>query len=357
MKITIVSPIPDMTGGCRVIAIYADWFARFGHEVTIVTNKAQAKRGWSPFAFLKRAPLGDPLSHFDRLALQVHRVGKGRVTAAQVLDADAVIATWWETAEWVNDFPASKGRKFYLIQHHEIHPYLPLERVQATYRMPLQKVVIARWLADVMGREYGDPNAVLVSNSVDHEQFFAPPRQRQSVPTVGLLYSVADWKRFDLSMAVLENIRLRMPGLRVVSFGSERPKRALADFVSFTFQPLQDKLRDFYASCDVWLTASTSEGFNLPAMEAMACRTPVVSTRTGWPAEAIVDGTNGYSVAIDDAAALEGAVERVLRLPSADWARMSERAFETVRESTWERSARQFEQVLVEAATRNTRVA
>ena len=43
-----------------------------------------------------------------------------------------VIATWWETAEWVNDFPASKGRKFYLIQHHEIHPYLPLERVQAT---------------------------------------------------------------------------------------------------------------------------------------------------------------------------------------------------------------------------------
>ena len=81
MKITIVSPIPDMTGGCRVIAIYADWFVRFGHEVTIVTNRAQAKRGWSPFAFPKRAPSGDPLSHFDRLALQVHRVGEGRVTA------------------------------------------------------------------------------------------------------------------------------------------------------------------------------------------------------------------------------------------------------------------------------------
>ncbi len=356
MKITIVSPIPDMTGGCRVLAIYADCFVRFGHEVTIVTNKSAARRSWSPFASRKQNRPVEPPSHFDRLALAVQRVGEGRVAAAQVPDADAVIATWWETAEWVNDFPPEKGAKVYLIQHHEVHPYLPLERVQATYRMPLQKVVIARWLADVMARDYGDPDAVLVSNSVDHLQFFAPPRQRQPAPTVGLLYSGADWKRFDLSMAALKNIRLRLPGLRVVSFGSERPKRSLPDFVSFTFEPPQHTLRDLYASCDVWLTASTSEGFNLPAMEAMACRTPVVSTRTGWPAEAIVDAANGYCVAVDDALALEQAVERILTLPSADWARMSERAFETVRESTWERSARQFEQVLMEAAARNARV-
>jgi glycosyltransferase involved in cell wall biosynthesis len=31
-------------------------------------------------------------------------------------------------------------------------------------------------------------------------------------------------------------------------------------------------------------------------MEAMACRTPVVATRTGWPAEAIVAGFNGACV-------------------------------------------------------------
>ena len=345
-----------MTGGCRVIAIYADWLSRIGHQVLIATNKAPEKRSRFPFSFRKRVVAGNPPSHFDRLSVEVLRVGEGRVPATEVPDADVVIATWWETAEWVNDFPPSKGGKVYLIQHHEVHPYLPLERVRSTYRMPLQKVVIARWLADVMARDYGDLSAVLVSNSVDHAQFFAPPRQRQLVPTVGLLYSGADWKRFDLSMAALQNIRVRLPGLRVVSFGSERPKRALPDFVSFTFEPPQDMLRDFYAACDIWLTASTSEGFNLPAMEAMACRTPVVSTRTGWPAEAIVDGANGYCVEVDDALALEQAVERVLTLPPADWLRMSEGAFETVRESTWERSARQFEQVLVEAAARNTRV-
>jgi len=31
-------------------------------------------------------------------------------------------------------------------------------------------------------------------------------------------------------------------------------------------------------------------------MEAMACRTPVVSTNTGWPSEAIKSGWNGILV-------------------------------------------------------------
>ena len=84
--------------------------------------------------------------------------------------------------------------------------------------------------------------------------------------------------------------------------------------MNFTFDPPQSSLRDLYAACDVWLTASSSEGFNLPAMEAMACRTPVVATRTGWPAEAIVDGVNGACVGIDDVEALARETERLLRL-------------------------------------------
>ncbi|MFZ3585099.1 hypothetical protein ACOI1H_23630, partial [Loktanella sp. DJP18] len=31
-------------------------------------------------------------------------------------DSDVIIATWWETAEWVAALPSIKGRKFYLLQ-------------------------------------------------------------------------------------------------------------------------------------------------------------------------------------------------------------------------------------------------
>ena len=69
---------------------------------------------------------------------------------ADLPDADIVIATWWETAEWVNALSPAKGRKVYFIQHHEVFSYLPVERSRATYRLPLHKIVISRWLKDLM---------------------------------------------------------------------------------------------------------------------------------------------------------------------------------------------------------------
>ena len=143
-----------------------------------------------------------------------------------------------------------------------------------------------------MRDEYGDDAVDIVPNSVDHTQFHAPPREKQPRPTVGLLYGSAYWKRFTLAIEVLGRVHERLPELQVRCFGSE-PEPALPSFASYSRNPRQESLRDIYASCDVWLTASSSEGFNLPAMEAMACRTPVVATHTGWPAEAVIDGVNG----------------------------------------------------------------
>jgi hypothetical protein len=111
------------------------------------------------------------------------------VTDRDLPDADVVIATWWETAEWVARLAPSKGAKCYFIQHHEVFDWLPVERVRSTYRLPLHKIVIARWLASLMKNEYGDAHVDLVPNSVDHRQFFAAPRSKQAKPTVGFIYS------------------------------------------------------------------------------------------------------------------------------------------------------------------------
>jgi glycosyltransferase involved in cell wall biosynthesis len=86
-------------------------------------------------------------------------------------------------------------------------------------------------------------------------------------------------------------------------------------------------------------------------MEAMACRTPVVSTRTGWPEEAVVAGVNGALAEINDAQGLADAVIDILRLPSEAWERLSDGAARTVAESSWERSARLFESALIRNET------
>ncbi len=356
MKITFVLPTVNMSGGMRVVAIYASLLANRGHRVVLVSPPQQGhrlslKRRLRQLIALRRPAALGAKSHLDGLDLDHRTLEKWRPIADHdVPDGDVVIATWWETAEWVAALSPDKGSKVYLIQHHEVFPWLAHERSRATYRLPLHKIVVARWLSLVMAEEYGDEAVEVVHNSVDHAQFFAEPRDKQTRPTVGFLYSSVPFKGVDVTLRAIQQLRESLPNLRVRAFGNERLPAVLTDQIEFSFDPPQDKLRDIYAGCDVWLTASRSEGFNLPAMEAMACRTPVVSTRTGWPEEAIVDGVNGACVAIDDADALARHAKQFLELPPAQWRLASEAAFRTVADSSWEKSVDLFEQVLLGVA-------
>ncbi|MNH99448.1 hypothetical protein D3C73_522200 [compost metagenome] len=81
----------------------------------------------------------------------------------------------------------------------------------------------------------------------------------------------------------------------------------------------------------------------------MACRTPVVSTRTGWPLEAITCFKNGVLADIDDTEALTAGAEHLLTLDDSQWRAVSEAAHQTVASSSWENSAKLFEAALVKA--------
>ena len=120
MKITFVIPYAGLSGGIRVVAIYAALLAERGHEVRVISRPARkAPIGRRIKDFLrgrKRAPLpSTPL--LAGLGAR-HKVLDRRrpVTAQDVEDGDVVIATWWDTAEAVAALPASKGRKFYTLK-------------------------------------------------------------------------------------------------------------------------------------------------------------------------------------------------------------------------------------------------
>jgi glycosyltransferase involved in cell wall biosynthesis len=353
----------DLAGGARVIAIYAKALAQMGHIVSVVSppppripflRKCRSMfcgKGWPVDPF-------PPESHIADSQIDHHLLDRWRpVTDADVPDADVVIATWWETAEWVSKLALCKGAKVYFIQHHEIFSYLPVERCRATYRLPFHKITIAKWLKDAMRTEYGDEVVDLVPNSVDQKQFFAPIRNKQQIPTAGFLYSAAEFKGVDVLFTALKLLRRRLPNLRLVSFGSHSPTASLplpAD-VEFTLSPAQDRIRELYAQCDVWLTASRSEGFNLPAMEAMACRAPIVATRAGWPAEAVKTGINGVLVDVDDAEGIADGAYWVLTRSGPEWLGLSANAYEAATVSSWEESARKFEKALLHACERAAR--
>jgi len=345
-----------MTGGNRVIAIYAGYLQSFGHDVLLVAPPHARTQGFLPRLLrkLRLPPLSmrPPLaSHMDEIDVPIKILNRPRkVRSSDVPDADVIVATWWETAEFILPMPPEKGRKVYFVQHHEVFEWMPRERVAATYSSSMQKVVVADWLVKAIEEDGNRAGSLVVPNAVDRSRFFAPPRTRRARPRLGTLFSETAFKGFNITLDVIERVRAVVPELEVVAFGELAPSkyRDRVHDIQLTVRPSQDTLREIYAGCDVWLCCSTSEGFNLIAMEAMACRTPVVSTRTGWPAEAVMDGVNGALAAVDDAAGLAAAVLSILHASDAEWSALSEGAARTVADSSWERSARLFEIALID---------
>ncbi len=361
MKITFILPTANFGGGIRVISIYAQWLTQRGHSVELISQPPPRDKLFSRKTF-KNLITGKGLglktkqgSHLDGLTLHHRVLDTCRPPIDKdVPDADIIIATWWLTAEWVNRLSANKGAKVYFIQHHEIHKHLPVERTKKTYLYPFHKIVIAKWLKDMMRDRYCDNMVDLVPNSVDHSIFYSEERNKRNIPTVGFVYSPRPFKGCDVIFEVIKTLKMKFLNLKVISFGASQPD--FSDFIlseiEFHLSPTQSVIRELYSSCDLWLSASRSEGFYLPAMEAMACRTPVVSTKTGWPLESIKNGFNGYLAEIDDVHSLVNGVASILELTNSDWAVMSANAFDTVKDSSWDKSAEMFEESLLHACKR-----
>ena len=348
MKVTFILVPPNLSGGNRVIAIYADKLRKRGHEVDCVVPSSYL--GWTEAAQARL--FGRPVSpgyrhnHFDHLEVP-YRVAWSQ---NQVCDADVVIATWWETAEYVETLPARCGRKAYFVQHHEVFDYLPVDRARATYRFDQKKIVVSGWLKDLMAEVYGDEDASLVSNSVDLELFHAEPRDKQPTTTIGYMHHSAPFKNVGLALEALEIARERLPDLKVRSFGHDSPRspQGPPEWVDYyASNPPQGELRNVYGQCDAWLFTSRVEGFGLPILEAMACRTPVIGVPEGAVVDFIEDQVSGFVVP-HDAAALADAIVNVAQMSNARWRAMSEAAFERVRKQSWDHTVERFEAVLLE---------
>ena len=356
MRVTFVLPYAGMSGGNRVLAIYADRLHRRGHEVTIfsipVSRRSPVKklkslvrgRGWP------KDPEPEP-SYFDGLDVP-HRVLE---TARPVVDddlpdADVVLATFWATGPGVATLSPSKGAKAILLQGYETSPGYEEPVIDATWRLPLHKIVISKWLVDLARDRFGDSNVHHVPNSVATEQFNAPARGKQATPTVGMLYATSHLKGLDVTLAALRQVKKQLPNLHVVAFGAERisKKFPLPDWIEYHYRPPQGEIPPIYGRCDVWLCASRREGFHLPPLEAMACRCPVVSTRVGGPMDLVQEGVNGFLVDVDDSAGLARRLTGVLTQGETEWRRMSDAALSTATRYTWDDAT-----VLLESALRD----
>lgn len=121
----------------------------------------------------------------------------------------------------------------------------------------------------------------------------------------------------------------------------------LARAVHFIGYVPSEDLPVLYNLSELFVFPSLYEGFGLPVVEAMACGTPVVTSRTSSLGEI----ANGAALTIDpeDTAALADALERLARSASLR-AELTARGLERSRAFSWQHAARQMLALYARAA-------
>lgn len=111
------------------------------------------------------------------------------------------------------------------------------------------------------------------------------------------------------------------------------------------FVPEEPLLASAYAEASALVLPSEYEAFGLVLLEALAQGTPVVASRVGGIPGIVEDGRNGLLVPSSDAAALSGALQKLLSDPAraralGDWGRTN-----TVPRFTWDRVADELSEI------------
>jgi glycosyltransferase involved in cell wall biosynthesis len=117
-------------------------------------------------------------------------------------------------------------------------------------------------------------------------------------------------------------------------------------------RPARDELVALYNLADFFVFPSWYEGFGLPALEAMACGTPVIASSRGSLPEIVGEG--GIIVDAEDHHAIAGVVQTAFAQDGSR-ARLREAALRRGADFSWEQTARQTLAVYDEAFGRGAR--
>src|SRR3954463_10835624 len=160
---------------------------------------------------------------------------------------------------------------------------------------------------------------------IDPDEFTPPPPGQPRDQDSILVITSADvaLKGLVHLLEALAKLRTERP-VRLTVVGSARPggpaeaaldRLALRDAVRFTGSVPEDELIELLQRASVVAIPSLYEGFSLPAVEAMACATPLVTTDAGALPE-VVGSKAGLRVRAGDVGELTAALQLVLDSPS-----------------------------------------
>jgi glycosyltransferase involved in cell wall biosynthesis len=318
MRINFILPayIREPIGGYKVIYDHANFLASRGHRVSIIFPRSLLTqplrllpwlkaRAWA----VKRRYRHRPLIAWHPLDRRIQLRLPPNLSGQYLPDADATIATAWSTADPVAGLPAIKGAKFYFIQGYETWA-TDAETVHATWRLPLHKIVVSKWLQGI-GAGLGVGDITHVPNGLDLGVFRTTDAPADRPLSLLAAYHTAEAKGLPDALAALEAYHCRFPDVPIAMFGNPDRAEGLPSWITYHGGLGGPTLAALYNRHALFTSASRSEGWALTPAEAMACGCVFAGTDSGGVTDYAVHGQTALLSPPSDPQALLANLVRV----------------------------------------------
>lgn len=338
MKIIFLLPHLRISGGGRIALTYADLLANRGHEVAVVVRSGNKFRRLIA-NFLN---LGKPkwIKNFKPKVIRV-----AEISLETLPRFDYLVACDYITAAAMNSFAIAANKKIHIIMHDERLYHGDRNDVEKVYSFDNKKIVISTWLKNILKNDFGK-NTELLITPVDYNLFHEEDVKKENDIRILMLHHTYDWKGVSEGTEAIGVIRRKNNKVKFILFGA-RKEHLDIECDEYYYNIPQNKLASLYSSCDIFLCPSWYEGLGMPAMEAMACGTAVVTFDTGGSRDYAFDGETAFVAKHRDIndliKKLELAVnDSVLRSKIAK----NGQEFITKKIDSWEKSVEKFEYFL-----------
>ena len=250
--------------------------------------------------------------------------------------ADIYIATSVNSAPYVSSYPIDRNKKFYFIQDYEAFIVPDDSFIKWTYRLPLRKIVISKWLSNLVERE--KETCIIIPNGFDSNKFkVIIPIEQKDKFLISMLYHINDRKDIGTGIKAIEMAHKKIPQLRLVLFGAYPEPENLPNWIKYCKMPSLEKHIEINNRAAIYVGCSKIEGWGLTVGEAMMCGQAVACTDNDGYKEMASDKVNALLSPVGDSGAL---AENIIRLVLDDNLRyeLAKKGVETIKEFNIERS-------------------
>lgn len=174
---------------------------------------------------------------------------------------------------------------------------------------PGRLMAISPFTEDCLRRLLPDGNHPIAQVPIPIDTALFSPRSNDVIPgRIGFVARLSDpRKNISFLLRTVSQLRQKIPEAELVLAGDggatladEIKALGLDTGVTLAGHLATEDLPALYRSLDVFAIPSHQEGLSIVGLEAMACGTPIVSTRCGGPEIFVKDDETGYLVDFDE---------------------------------------------------------